>query len=421
MQKILVVDDEKIMLMLARRILSKKYEVVVATSGSEAIKLFESEHPDLVLSDLLMPEMDGYELHKTLQEKSEESVPIIFMTADESAESESKGFEVGAADYIRKPLKPDVLLRRVGNILENLDKIHGLKTAASTDQLTGLLNKHATQDEISNLLEKTSGALLMLDLDGFKLVNDIHGHAMGDKILSRFADLVRLIIHESDLAGRMGGDEFAVYLQNVHDEKILRDKTVYLNEQLLAAAKKLMGEDMQIPLGVSVGVVYCPDEGRNFAELYKKADAALYNVKKNSKHGYEIYGSNRAAQTSTENISQLRMILNERNVENGAYFVGFENFQSIYRLLVRMVDNSQKGLQLIQFTVDEEKFVDRFKEILTSSLRKSDCVTQSGKSTFLVLFTEATSAEGEIMKNRIVGKIKNVTDFKISYSTEKIF
>lgn len=421
MQKILVVDDEKIMLMLARRILSKKYEVVVATSGSEAIKLFESEKPDLVLSDLLMPEMDGYELHKTLQEKSQEPVPIIFMTADESAESESKGFEVGAADYIRKPLKPDVLLRRVGNILENLDKIHGLKTAASTDQLTGLLNKHAAQDEISNLLEKTTGALLMLDLDGFKLVNDIHGHAMGDKILSRFADLIRKIIRESDLAGRMGGDEFAVYLQNVHDEKILRDKTIYLNEQLLAAAKKLMGEDIQIPLGVSVGVVFCPDEGRNFSELYKKADEALYNVKKNAKHGYAIYGSNHAAQTATENISQLRMILNERTVEKGAYFVGFESFQTIYRLLVRMVDNYQKGLQLIQFTVGEEKFVDQFKEILTNSLRKSDCVTQSGKSTFLVLLMEAKSEECEIVKNRILDKIKNVTDFEISYSTEKIF
>lgn len=421
MQKILVVDDEKIMLMLARRILSKKYEVVVATSGSEAIKLFESEKPDLVLSDLLMPEMDGYELHKTLQEKSQEPVPIIFMTADESAESESKGFEVGAADYIRKPLKPDVLLRRVGNILENLDKIHGLKTAASTDQLTGLLNKHAAQDEISNLLEKTTGALLMLDLDGFKLVNDIHGHAMGDKILSRFADLIRKIIRESDLAGRMGGDEFAVYLQNVHDEKILRDKTIYLNEQLLAAAKKLMGEDIQIPLGVSVGVVFCPDEGRNFSELYKKADEALYNVKKNAKHGYAIYGSNHAAQAATENISQLRMILNERTVEKGAYFVGFESFQTIYRLLVRMVDNYQKGLQLIQFTVGEEKFVDQFKEILTNSLRKSDCVTQSGKSTFLVLLMEAKSEECEIVKNRILDKIKNVTDFEISYSTEKIF
>ena len=421
MQKILVVDDEKIMLMLARRILSKKYEVVVATSGSEAIKLFESEKPDLVLSDLLMPEMDGYELHKTLQEKSQEPVPIIFMTADESAESESKGFEVGAADYIRKPLKPDVLLRRVGNILENLDKIHGLKTAASTDQLTGLLNKHAAQDEISNLLEKTTGALLMLDLDGFKLVNDIHGHAMGDKILSRFADLIRKIIRESDLAGRMGGDEFAVYLQNVHDEKILRDKTIYLNEQLLAAAKKLMGEDIQIPLGVSVGVVFCPDEGRNFSELYKKADEALYNVKKNAKHGYAIYGSNHAAQAAAENISQLRMILNERTVEKGAYCVGFESFQTIYRLLVRMVDNYQKGLQLIQFTVGEEKFVDQFKEILTNSLRKSDCVTQSGKSTFLVLLMEAKSEECEIVKNRILDKIKNVTDFKISYSTEKIF
>ena len=118
MKKILVVDDEKIMLMLARRMLSSKYEIVTAKSGAEAVELFEKEHPDLILSDLLMPEMDGYELQRILQEKSSEPVPIIFMTADDSAESESKGFEVGAADYIHKPLKAEVLLRRVGNIFD---------------------------------------------------------------------------------------------------------------------------------------------------------------------------------------------------------------------------------------------------------------------------------------------------------------
>ena len=275
MRKILIVDDEKIMLMFARRILSSKYEIVTAMSGAEAIALFEKERPDLILSDLLMPEMDGYELHRILQEKASEPVPIIFMTADESAESESRGFEVGAADYIRKPLKPDVLLRRVGNILDNIDKIHGLQMAASTDPMTGLLNKSASQDEISKLIEHYAGSLLILDLDSFKLVNDIYGHGAGDKILIKISKLIKHIIRETDLAGRIGGDEFIAFLQNVRNEEILKEKTAYLNEQILISAKKILGEDMKIPLGVSVGAVFVPNEGKNFAELFKKADTAL--------------------------------------------------------------------------------------------------------------------------------------------------
>ena len=153
MQKILIVDDEQMMLKLATKILFKRYDIVCASSGAEAIELFESEKPDLVLSDLLMPEMDGYELHRILQEKSSESVPIMFMTADESDESESHGFEIGAADYIRKPLKADILLRRVANILDNADKIHGLKRAADIDKMTGLLNKPQRNGRLARLVQ----------------------------------------------------------------------------------------------------------------------------------------------------------------------------------------------------------------------------------------------------------------------------
>ena len=241
MSKILIVDDDEMMLMMARHILATKYEVITATTGAEAIKIFENERPDMVLSDLMMPEMDGYELHRILQEKSGELVPIMFMSANEDDESEIKGFEMGAADYIHKPLKPDVLLRRVGKIIDNLDKIHELEVKSSTDPLTKLLNKTAAQREIGEIVKKSSGALLMIDLDSFKLVNDIYGHNMGDKILINFAELIKKVIRESDLAGRMGGDEFIAFLQNVTDEKILKSKTAYLNEQILITAKKLMG------------------------------------------------------------------------------------------------------------------------------------------------------------------------------------
>ena len=421
MRKILVVDDEEMMLMMARHILSTKYEVITASDGFEAIELFESEHPDMVLSDLMMPEMDGYELHRILQEKSAGTVPIMFMSADESEESESKGFEVGAEDYIRKPLRPDVLLRRVGLIIENLNKIRGLEAAASTDQLTNLLNKSSAQKEIGEAVKESSGALLMVDLDSFKLINDIYGHAAGDKILIKFSELIKSVIREKDLAGRMGGDEFVVFLQNIDDEKVLQAKAEFLNEGILKSAREMFGENMDIPLGTSIGAVFVPDEGRDFEVLYEKADKALYEVKQHGKHGISVFGEkNHGQAVSVEGISQMRLILGERNVEGGAYFVEFEDFKKIYRLLARMENNYKKGLVLVQFTLTDESFAEEFKETLTRSLRKSDCVTCNGKK-FLVLLMEATEEESEIVKERIFKRLDKNLIKKIIFEREKVF
>lgn len=421
MKTILVVDDDEIMLMIAQRILSPKYKIVTATTGAEAVELFETEKPDMVLSDLMMPEMDGYELQQILQEKSLSPVPMMFMTADESGESESKGFEVGAADYIRKPLRPDVLIRRVNNIIENLDKIHTLENKASTDPLTKLLNKSAAQKEIGDIVKTSSGAFLMIDLDSFKLVNDIHGHSTGDKILIHFGELIKKIIRENDMAGRIGGDEFIAFLINVDDEKILRQKANFLNEEILTYAKKIIGKDFQIPLGVSVGVVLAPNEGTDFSTLYKKADAALYRVKQNGKHGLDIFYTQTAKKTDSavKGISQMSMILGERNIEPGAYFVDFETFKKIYQLLYRMVEDYNKGVTLLQFTLSSEAAAEEFKDVLIHSLLKSDCVTQYGK-TFLTLIFDETEDKAFIVRDRIFSKLNKNFAAKIKFEREKL-
>ncbi len=118
MKKILIVDDEPMMLKITARALKDRYETILASSGSEALELFAKDRPDLVISDLKMPEMSGYELKKALMESGGEKVPFIFMSADETDESEDIGRELGAADFLRKPVKGDVLLERVGIVLE---------------------------------------------------------------------------------------------------------------------------------------------------------------------------------------------------------------------------------------------------------------------------------------------------------------
>ena len=136
---------------------------------------------------------------------------------------------------------------------------------------------------------------MMIDLDSFKPVNDIYGHAMGDKVLIRFAEIIRSSIRATDIAGRIGGDEFVVFCKSILDEDVIADKAAYINEQVLLSAKELMGQSMNIPLGASIGCAFAPDEGADFVNLYKKADKALYFVKQNGKLGYKVYREEKAS------------------------------------------------------------------------------------------------------------------------------
>ena len=134
-------------------------------------------------------------------------IPVIFLTADEDTNTETKGFEMGVSDYIRKPFNPEVLLKRIDNVVSVQKEMNNLKTEATTDKLTGFLNKAATNAQMPSLCVSSVGALMMIDLDSFKLVNDIYGHEMGDEVLISFARIIRDTVPAGSKCGRIGGDE----------------------------------------------------------------------------------------------------------------------------------------------------------------------------------------------------------------------
>ncbi|MBO4401357.1 MAG: diguanylate cyclase [Selenomonadaceae bacterium] len=399
MKKILIVDDMIVSLMMTENMLADQYETFTALSGQEAIEIYRQEKPDMVLSDLRMPGMTGYELQQTLQQEYHQVIPFMFMTADHTEETESQGFDNGAMDFIRKPFKPDVLLRRVANIMQTVEQIKGLKKNAETDLLTGLLNKASSEKELTAICKNSTGALMMIDLDSFKLVNDIHGHAMGDKVLVTFADILRTSVRSSDLLGRMGGDEFIAFCYGVHEDSAVAQKAKFINERITEEAKKLMGEDMNIPLGASIGCVLVPMSGTDFPDLYKKADKALYIVKQNGKHGYSIYSDDDERENETvsiASIAQVEMILNERNQEAGAFIISFENFRAIYRFLKRTRGFYSKSTCLLGFSLkrraDNRKIssaqaLDNLMEVLQKTFRQGDVITRNGSNQILVLLT----------------------------------
>ncbi len=413
MKKILIVDDMEVTREMTAYMLSSQYITLCAASGQEAIEIYRKEKPDMVLSDFRMPGMTGFDMQLALQEEYGSTVPFMFMTADKDEETESKGFDLGAMDFIRKPLNPDVLLRRIGNIMQTVDRIHGLKKHASVDSLTGLFNKSSSEEKLKELCKNSSGALMMIDLDSFKLVNDIYGHSMGDQILIAFADIICAAGRPADIVGRLGGDEFIAFCHGMLDEAGIANKSDFINERLVESAKHLMGEDMNIPLGASIGCVFVPKEGNDFSELFKKADKALYVVKQNGKHGYNIFSESAESldedDSNRARLSHVEMILGERNQGEGALQIPFESFRALYRFLRRTVVIYDKPVCILLFTLDKSgddgipllHAVDELYQTIQSTLRKGDAITQHGKNLILVLLINTGYPELEHAVDRI--------------------
>ena len=430
MKKILIVDDVDVLREMTAFMLEGKYETVCAASAKEAMEVYRKERPDMILSDFRMPGMTGYEMQIALQNEFHKKIPFMFMTSDKSDEVESKGFDNGAMDFIHKPFTPDVLQRRIANILRTVDEIHDLTKTSTTDALTGLFNKGSSEEELKKICKKSHGSLMMIDLDSFKLVNDIHGHAMGDKILIAFADILRATMHSTDLIGRMGGDEFVAFCHGVHEESAIAAKTKFINEKITEAAKQLMGEDMNIPLGASIGCVLVPQAGTDFVELYKKADKALYIVKQNGKHGYNIFNED-APEENVETVvtlAQIEMILAERNKEPGAYIIPFESFRIIYRFLKRTRAGYGKTICIVllalkRTNVGEKSSLkqagEKFIECLHDTFRRGDIVSQNGSNQFLVLLTntdghhDVTRALSRVIENW--GKLPESKNFYFTH------
>ncbi|MCR5833717.1 MAG: diguanylate cyclase [Selenomonadaceae bacterium] len=413
MKKILIVDDQEVTREMVAFMLESKYETVCAESAAQAMEVYRREKPNMILSDFRMPGMTGYDLQIELQNEFHKKIPFMFMTADKSEDVESQSFKNGAMDFIHKPIQPEILLRRIANILSTVGEIEALKKTSTTDALTGLFNKGSSEEELKEICKTSRGSLLMIDLDSFKLVNDIHGHAMGDKILIAFADILRAAMRSSDLIGRMGGDEFVSFCHGVDDPAAIASKTKFINEKITAAAKKLMGEDMNIPLGASIGCVLVPQSGTDFSELYKKADKALYIVKQNGKHGYNIYSED-ALEEQVETVvtlDQVEMILGERNKESGGYVVPFETFRVMYRLIKRNATTFGKRshlvLMLLKHMDDDKNFSlriagEKFIDCLQKTLKRGDVVSHNGNNQFLLLLTDIDNDDDA---EKIIGRI----------------
>lgn len=286
---VLVVDDDPDKRMILTVALEMAgYEVRNASDGEEGLAAVESYQPDLIVTDVMMPKMDGYELARRVRANPlTRFIPIIIQTAARSeAQDARRGAEVGALGYITDPLDIDLLLARVRTLLDFKGYLDTCEEAAFTDHLTGLANRRRFERQLEREITRTLRygrpfCLLLLDIDHFKLVNDTYGHEAGDEAIRWLAKTLQAGTRGIDLAARIGGEEFAVLLTETGF-----DGGVDVAERLRQAIKQ-----EEIPsvgrITASFGVVEFPACAGTGRELLMIADAAMYEAKRQGRDRVE--------------------------------------------------------------------------------------------------------------------------------------
>ncbi|MBF0376698.1 MAG: diguanylate cyclase [Desulfamplus sp.] len=294
---LLVIDDEASNIKVLREVLKSDYKVYAATSAEKALQLISSSEklPDLILLDIIMPGIDGYELCKKLKaDQQTKSIPIIFITSKTTEQDEIKGFEAGAVDYVTKPFSTPIVKARVKTHLELKAMREHFEKLSMRDSLTGISNRmhfdHKLIQEWKRMQrDNLPLSLIMCDVDFFKKYNDHYGHQAGDRCLQRVASIIDINSKRpADLAARYGGEEFAVILPDTNAvgalevaEKIRSEVQRYE----IPHAESTVSPFVSLSLGVSTVI---PSQEVTPEELIASADAALYKAKENGRNRVEI-------------------------------------------------------------------------------------------------------------------------------------
>jgi diguanylate cyclase (GGDEF)-like protein len=338
--KILVAEDSQTNMALLSTALKKLgHEVMPAKNGQEAIDMFKAERPDLIILDVVMDGIDGFQAAKAIREIDTENwIPIIFLSATVDDVSIAKGIDVGGDDYLTKPCSDITLaakikaMQRISDMRQKLfEATQKLYLLSSTDSLTGVYNRLQFDRSLKEILSASEQyghtiALLFIDLDNFKSINDTFGHHIGDLLLIETAKRLKSCIRANDFLARLGGDEFAIILTGAHDSTSTENITQNIIDSL---GTDYILEEHHIRNCASIGVAYYPSEKTTRENLILNADVAMYHAKATGRNNYKIFTSalddKYRHQISLEHSLKFAMERNELSL----------TYQPIYNLKTR--------------------------------------------------------------------------------------
>lgn len=281
--KILLVDDDPNVLSTFSMLLSRKGFVVVAMpNAQEALETLQTQSVDIIVSDINMPEIDGFTLREILLGRPDaKDIPFIFLTGRGMVHDQIRGLDQGAEEYLVKPIEPDLLIAKIKAVLA---RRRSYLDVSRNDSLTGLLNRYWTEQTINSSIKNAgksglSASLVFLDLDNFKRINDDFGHAEGDATLIQFAQILRENMRTVDILGRYGGDEFISFLPNTNNALAFEQTERILD----ILQEKALGKKKTI-FSFSAGIAEFPKDGIEFSVLCSKADQAMYQAKRAGKN-----------------------------------------------------------------------------------------------------------------------------------------
>jgi diguanylate cyclase (GGDEF)-like protein len=289
--RILVIDDERTNLMVLNQILSPEYTVFTAKSGEEGLSRVSSDPPDLILLDIILPGMNGFELLKLLKDSPEtSSIPVIIITGLDNDIDEERGLLLGAVDYISKPFKNHIVIARVKTHIQIVQHIRMIERLGLIDPLTNISNRRCFDERLAVewrrvTRDKQPIAFMMMDVDKFKTYNDTYGHPQGDTLLRTIAKIFNSAARRpGDLASRLGGEEFGVLLPGTGLEGAL-EVAEEIRSHVEAARIPTADGKTITTVTISIGVtVREPFDEVSPEDFISRADTNLYKAKETGRN-----------------------------------------------------------------------------------------------------------------------------------------
>lgn len=281
--RILIVEDEAdIARLLKQRLTARQYECFIAVNGEEALIQAQSAMPDLILLDLMLPLMDGFEVKRRLNEDERTApIPVIFLTARDDVHDKVTGLSLDAADYVCKPFEFAELFARIESAVR---RRRYYEQQASTDPLTGLNNLLFFKKQLHHHFETAARynrpfSLAVIDIDNFKGINDAFGHTAGDAVMRSLAGIMKEVFRKADIPIRYGGDEFVVLFPETQLEEAISSlkRLEEAVEKDLVALRS--GEQKRIRYSISAGAAGFDKRFHSPEDFFEAADKKMYEQK----------------------------------------------------------------------------------------------------------------------------------------------